>query len=165
MRTTEAPGPDRIATARHPVAITLLWAAAGYALGAALWVVVAAGVVAGDTAESAGDAVVWFLSALGVIGIVAAGAAVLIVPLMMVETMAWRLVVLRYPSLEADHLGTARSSAVLALPWALFNPLDTPWSSLISYSCAFFGLFAARVLVGRLRPGALLASDGPEPAE
>jgi hypothetical protein len=155
---TEAPGAAEEA-GRHPLAVTLLWAAAGYGFAALAWVLIAAAMVAADSADGAADAVVWFGTALGVIGIVAAGAAVLFVPVLGVETLLWRLVTLRFPRFEADRLGVAQGAALVALPWMLFNPLETRWAALISFGAAFFGLFAARMFVARLRPGALLGTD------
>lgn len=154
---TEAPHAGT-AVVRQPATVALLWAAVGYPIAAAVWVVIAAAMVAADTADGALDAVVWFASAFGVIGIVAAGAAVLLVPALMVETLLWRLVVARAPRLETDHLGVARGSALLALPWILFNPLDSAWAAAISFAAAFFGLLTARLVVSRLRPGALLGA-------
>lgn len=153
---TEAP----VSTARevrHTTGVALAWAALGYALAATGWVLAAAGVVAAGEADSAGEAISWFFTAVGVVGIAAAGASVLFVPVVCAETLLWRLAAHRFRRLEADYLGVAQAAAILAVPWVLFNPLDTPWSGLVTFAAVFLGLFAARVLVPGLRPGALLA--------
>ncbi len=152
-----APAPASAARAvRHTTGAAVWWAAVGYGLAAVGWVVAAAGVVAAGEAEGIGETVSWFFTGLGVVGIAAAGAAVVFVPVLVVETLLWRFVTHRVPRLEADYLGAAQGAAVLAVPWVLFNPLETGWSGLVTFGAVFIGLFAARVLVPGLRPGALL---------
>jgi hypothetical protein len=153
--TTPAPASTARAV-RHTTGAAVAWAAIGYALAAAGWVVAAAGVVAAGEAEGLGDTLSWFFTGLGVVGIAAAGAAVLFVPVLAAETLLWRFVTHRFGRFEADYLGVAQGAALLAVPWVLFNPLETPWSGLVTFAAMFIGLFAARLLVPALRPGALL---------
>jgi hypothetical protein len=147
---------DTMDAPHHPFRSALLWAAAAYGLGALAWVVVVAAVVAAGSADSVSEALIWWVTGAATVAIVAVGAAVIAIPLLMAETTVWRIVAARFRLLEDGYAGIAAAAALLALPWLLLDPFGERWSALLSFAAAFFGLFAARVMLRRLHPGALL---------
>lgn len=145
----------------------MAWAAIAYGFSAVIWVTAASIVVAVGEAENPGDAVGWFLFGLLWIGLAAIAASIPALPVLIAEIVLWRLVARKFPSFERDRWGVARSAAILALPWTVFNAIDAPGAALITYGAAFAGLLLPRLVLRSLHPGALLgrqASDGPEAA-
>ncbi len=136
------------------------WAAIAYGFAAAFWVTAASIVIAVGEADDFDDGAGWFFFSLLWVGIAAVAASIPAIPLLIAEIVLWRLVVRRFPSLETDRWGVARSAAVLALPWAVLNAVDAPGAALITYGAAFAGLLLPRFVIRSLAPGALLGTAG-----
>lgn len=137
----------------HPNGLAILWAVITYPIAALFWAGCAAIIVASDNATSFGEAFNWFGWGTVSTTVVAVAFAVLAVPILMAELLAWRQIVVRVPYFERDRITVAQACAVLALPWMVFNPL--PWGAAITYAAAFLGLLIARLSVPRLEPGSL----------
>lgn len=139
----------------HPTGSAVAWAAIGYAFGAIFWTIGAAAYAATGAGNGVGDWIGWWLWAMMWIGMIGVVIGFVGVPILILELLLWRLVVLKWPRWERDRIALAQSSAVLALPWTLANPIGEG-SALLAFGAAFLGLFLARLSVKSLSPGALL---------
>ena len=139
-----------------PTGNALAWAAAAFPTGALIWIIGAALGTALERAIGWGEVPGFFVSSLVWIGLLVLAAGVIGFPALMVELLLWRaLVVTRFPSLERDRLAMLQSAALLAIPWALWWPIDGFGPAALAYLSATAGLALPRLVIPSLRPGAL----------